>query len=98
MDPQISGTRKIRAKHSGMVVDVLGSGTDDGRPVVQNPDVGGDNQKFTFEDVGEGYYKIVNKHSNKVFDVENRGTGGGLLVQQWTSSDYDSQKWALEAG
>jgi hypothetical protein len=40
MDPQISGTRKIRAKHSNLIVDVLGSGKEDGRPVVQNPDVG----------------------------------------------------------
>jgi elongation factor Tu len=106
MDPQIGGIRKIRSKHSGMALEVLGSGTNDGQRVVQNPYVGSDNQKFTFEPVGDGYYKIVAKHSGKVLDVEGWGTDDGAWIQQWAYLDpplnppghNDNQRWAIEPG
>ena len=104
MDPQIGGIRKIRNKHSGMVLAVLGSGTNDGQPVVQTPDVGSENTKFTFELLGDGYYKIVAKHSGKVLDVRDWGTHDGAYIQQWAWLDpplsppghNNNQRWAIE--
>jgi hypothetical protein len=105
MDPQLSGIRKIRNKHSGMVVDVLGSGMEDGRQAVQNPDAGTANQTFTFESLGDGHYKIVAQHSGKVLDVENWGTADGDRVHQWIYKEppeadpghNNNQRWRLES-
>jgi dolichyl-phosphate-mannose--protein O-mannosyl transferase len=49
----------IRAKHSGKVLDVVGISTANGAKIQQWDYLDGNNQKWTLESVGGGYYKIV---------------------------------------
>ena len=55
----------------------------------------GDNQKWKFEPIGKGYFKIIAKHSGKCLDVSRIGMENGAKIQQWGWSWGDNQKWKL---
>jgi len=86
---------RIKAKHSGKVIDVESGSTDDGANIIQWSWHGGDNQQWLFVEVEPGYYKIVAKHSGKVMDVANGSTEDGANVLQWTYHGGDNQRWQL---
>jgi len=44
---------------------------------------GNDNQKWSVQDAGDGYYRIVNKYSNLSLDVEGILTTNGASIWQW---------------
>ena len=80
------------SKNSGKGIDVQCSQVNDGSNLIQYTWQCSDNQKWKFEDVGDGYFKITAVHSGKCISVDN----GGKEVVQWSWKSDDSQKWKLE--
>lgn len=87
---------KIATKHSGKVLDVADSNTEDGANIIQWSKAGGDNQKWKLAYAGDGYYYIVVQHSGKVLDVADGNTEDGASIIQWSKVGSDNQKWKLE--
>jgi hypothetical protein len=85
----------IRAKHSGKVLDVEGVSTANGAKIQQWDYLGGNNQEWKLESVGDGYYRIVAQHSGKVLDVEGVSTANGAKIQQWDYLGGNNQRWTL---
>ena len=56
-----------------------------------------DSQKWRFEYVPGGYYRIVSKYSDKVMDVFAYRTEDGAEIRQWTSNGAENQLWKIEA-
>jgi hypothetical protein len=92
----MSALRTIRAKHSGKVLDVEGVSTTNGADIQQYDWLGGDNQRWEFQHVGDGYYRIVAKHSRKVLDVRGVSTANGAQIQQWDWLGGDNQRWKFD--
>ncbi|WHM36889.1 RICIN domain-containing protein [Streptomyces sp. BPTC-684] len=97
---RIPARARLVAKHSGKVLDVAGgAGTNDnGARIHQWEWKGGDNQKWSIEPVGDGYYRLKAKHSGKVLDVSGGAgeTRNGARVHQWEWVNGDNQKWRIE--
>ncbi|CAF0871738.1 unnamed protein product [Brachionus calyciflorus] len=52
------------------------------------------NQFWTWEDKGNGYFRIVNRRSGKCLDVDDhRVNTNGAIIQQWSCHNYDNQLW-----
>jgi hypothetical protein len=92
---QVGRPYLIESKKSGKVMTVAGSSLSDGGNVVQQTYAGGNNQKWVFEDAGEGLYTIRAFHSNLVLDVYGLSMDNGGNVNQWTSFNNNAQKWRL---
>ncbi len=92
---QSGATYSITAKHSGKVVDVSGVSTADGAVVHQWTYVGGNNQKWIMNDLGNGYYSIKAVHSGKALDVRGNSTADRAAVQQSTYTGGDNQQFRL---
>ncbi|MGK3962791.1 RICIN domain-containing protein [Sorangium sp. So ce1667] len=86
---------KLVNRHSGKVMEVAGASAEDGAAVVQNPDSGGDNQKWSLNYNGSGYFRLTNVESGKVLDVPDESTSDGIALKQWTNHDGDNQAWLL---
>jgi hypothetical protein len=89
------GYYKLRARHSGKVVDVQGRSTADGASVIQWTDSGNTNQQFRLDDSTDGYVRLVNRNSNKVLEVAGLSTADGANIQQWGSWNGANQQWQL---
>ncbi|WP_437311962.1 RICIN domain-containing protein [Sorangium sp. So ce388] len=86
---------KLVNRHSGKVMEVAGASSEDGAAVVQNPDSGGDNQKWSLNYNGSGYFRLTNVKSGKVLDVPDESTSDGIALKQWANHDGDNQAWLL---
>lgn len=53
-------------------------------------------QRFEFEVLQNGNYKIININSGKVLDVQGAGTENGTNVQQYDDNGSMAQQWILE--
>lgn len=82
--------------HVQKVINVSGAGTANGDLVDLWEWAAADQEKFTVEPVGDGYYRIVAKHSGKVLNVSGVSQDNGGHVDQWEWADVDQQKWKLE--
>ena len=52
-------------------------------------------QKYRFESIGNGTYKIINASSGKVLDVAGGSTANGASLQQYTSNNTVAQQWTV---
>ena len=52
-------------------------------------------QKYRFESIGNGTYKIINANSGKVLDVSGGSTANGAALQQYTSNNTVAQQWTV---
>jgi hypothetical protein len=82
-------------KKSGDVMEVQGSSTADGGAVVVGAENGGDNQKWTLNYDGAGYFRVTNVKSGLVLDVPSSSTADGTALDQWTSNGGDNQQWRI---
>ncbi|MBP3707019.1 MAG: RICIN domain-containing protein [Clostridia bacterium] len=57
----------------------------------------GNNQKYRFKNVGNGYYTIENINSKLYFDVEGDSKKEGANLIQYGYSGKDNQKWMLRS-
>ncbi len=81
---------KIIAKHSKKVLTVNSNNN-----VVQATDKNTDNQKWLFESLGNGYYRIKSKANGLYLDVVNNGTKNGTNVQTYKGNGAVAQQFKL---
>ncbi|QYR23822.1 RICIN domain-containing protein [Paenibacillus sp. sptzw28] len=94
--PVISGeTYTLMNPNSGKVLDVASGGTANGTNVQIWQDTGGDNQRFTIIDNGDGTYRLIGVQSGKALDVSGLGTANGTNVQIWSYLGGANQKWRI---
>ncbi|MGY0458628.1 RICIN domain-containing protein [Kitasatospora sp. cg17-2] len=87
------------ARHSGKLVEIAGTGAEglaDGARAQQWERRDADNQRFTFEKVEGGFYRITARHSGKVLEVADASTDNGAAVRQWEWSGGAHQQWRPE--
>ena len=89
-------TARIDAAHSGKVLDVLNAATDNEAPIVQFDAHGGLNQRWRFDDVGDGHFRIVAAHSGKVLDVFGFSMDNSARIIQFEWHGGANQKWRVE--
>lgn len=96
------GLYRIRARHSGKVLDVDTSwfrGQNNGQSVLQWDWHGGTNQRFRVEGRGNNEWSLRPQHATqKAIDVDNaRGNGfAGARVQQWDFHGGPNQRFRIE--
>jgi hypothetical protein len=86
-------------QHSQKALDVQGAAMNSGAFVQQwteLKDHNHPNQQFTFEDLGNGFYKITARHSGKVLDVGSASTAPGARIIQYDWHGGDNQQFALD--
>lgn len=75
------------------VLDVQNAGVNNGANVHLWAKSGVNNQKFSVDHIGNGYYRIIAGHSNKVLDVSDGVMRNGQNIKQWSWANVDNQKW-----
>ena len=78
-----------------LVTDVTSASTANGARVQLYSSNNTDAQKYRFESIGNGTYKIVNVNSGKVLDVTGGSTANGAALQQYTSNNTVAQQWTV---
>ncbi len=90
-----NGYYKVKARHSGLLLQVENSSTANGTNVSQWSDTGGDHQVWYVEYLGNDQYRFMARHSNKVLDVAYSGTEPGTNVHQWSWNGTNAQRWII---
>jgi hypothetical protein len=93
--PWALGTAMI-ATHSGKAVDISGASTNSGAELIQWDWHDQLNQRFRFDALDDGCYRIAAQHSGKVLDVEGASTAAGARIIQWDWNGGDNQRFRLE--
>lgn len=78
-----------------LVTDVTSASTANGARVQLYSSNNTNAQKYRFESIGNGTYKIVNINSGKVLDVSGGSTANGAALQQYTSNNTVAQQWTV---
>ncbi|MGW7169510.1 RICIN domain-containing protein [Streptomyces sp. NPDC054884] len=86
---------RLSARHSGKVADVEGARTANGTNVDQWPWLNQANQKWTFTNTGDGYYKIKGVGSGKLLEVAGLSREDGGNVGIWSDASAPQQHWAV---
>ncbi|MDX6353462.1 MAG: beta-galactosidase [Streptomyces sp.] len=89
-----SGYYRIRARHSGLVLQVASSST--GADISQQPDSNAASQQWRVVDQGGGTVSLVNRQSGLAMDVFNASTADGARISQWTPGGGANQRFALQ--
>nr|WP_225943861.1 RICIN domain-containing protein [Actinophytocola algeriensis] len=85
---------RIRARHSGLVLQPASSGG--GADIVQQPDTNAAGQQWRVVDQGGGAVSLVNQQSGLAMDVWNVSTADGARVSQWTVTGAANQRFLLQ--
>lgn len=78
------GYYRVKARHSGKVLDVYNFSTADGANIVQWSDGNGTNQQFRIADSDSAYVRLINRNSGKALEVQGASTADGGRVVQYT--------------
>ena len=78
-----------------LVTDVTGASTANRARVQLYSSNNTNAQKYRFESIGNGTYKIINANSGKVLDVAGGSTANGAALQQYTSNNTVAQQWTV---
>ena len=78
-----------------LVTDVTSASTANGARVQLYSSNNTNAQKYRFESIGNGTYKVVNINSGKVLDVAGGSTANGAALQQYTSNNTVAQQWTV---
>ncbi len=81
---------KVINKNSGKSLDI-----DNGAAVIQWDYVGGNNQQWQFNSVGNGIFSIINKNSNKALDIDSASVSAGKNIVQEDYTDSTNQQWQI---
>lgn len=87
------GYYRIKARHSGKVLDVADSA--DGAAIRQRTDQDGANQQFRLADSDNGHVRLINRNSDKAVEVQNAATDDGAAVVQYSDWGGTNQQWQL---
>ncbi|MDU0294051.1 glycosyl hydrolase family 95 catalytic domain-containing protein [Saccharothrix longispora] len=88
------GHYRVRARHSGLVLQVSGTGT--GADVTQQPDANSTAQQWRVVDQGGGVISLVNRLSGLALDVWSASTADGARISQWTVTGSANQRFQLQ--
>ncbi len=88
------GYYRIRARHSGLVLQV--SGTNSGADISQQPDANTASQQWQATDHGNGVVSLVNRQSGLALDVWEVSTADGARLSQWTFTGNANQRFQLQ--
>lgn len=86
---------KFINRNSGKVLEVTNNSTANNAAITQYTDNAGNNQKWSLNYDGAGYYYLTNFNSSKVIDVPSSSTADGAALIQYTSNGGNNQKWRL---
>lgn len=78
-----------------LVTDVTGASMANGTRVQLYSSNNTNAQKYRFESIGNGTYKIVNVNSGKMLDVAGGSTANGAALQQYASNNTVAQQWTV---
>ena len=78
-----------------LVTDVTSASTANGARVQLYSSNNTNAQKYRFESIGNGTYKIVNINSGKMLDVAGGSTANGAALQQYASNNTVAQQWTV---
>ncbi|RRR98444.1 glycosyl hydrolase family 95 catalytic domain-containing protein [Glycomyces terrestris] len=87
------GYWRIRARHSGLVLQVSGTGT--GADITQQPASTAASQQWSVTDHGNGTVSLVNRHSGLAMDVWGQSTADGARISQWNPTGAANQRFEL---
>ncbi|MEV6350952.1 RICIN domain-containing protein [Actinoplanes sp. NPDC051851] len=87
----------VANRNSGKLMDVVSSSTAESAEVKQYTSNGGQNQQWSFEDLGNGYLRVVNRYSGKCLDVASASTADGANIIQYTCGSGTNQQWSWVA-
>jgi hypothetical protein len=79
---------KIRAKHSGHLLEVNGAGH-----VVVAADNNSPNQRWIIHPTANGYFNLLHATSNKAIDVSGNNTNNNAEVIVWDLHGGQNQEW-----
>jgi alpha-L-fucosidase 2 len=88
------GLYRIRARHSGLVLQV--ANVSSGADITQQPDTNAAGQRWRVVDQGGGAVSLVNQQSGLAMDVWNVSTADGARISQWTPSGAANQRFQLQ--
>jgi alpha-L-fucosidase 2 len=88
------GYYRIRARHSGLVLQVASSST--GADITQQADTNATSQQWQVTDQGSGVVTLVNRQSGLGMDVWSASTADGARISQWTVSGNANQRFQLQ--
>ncbi len=88
------GYYRIRARHSGLVLQVANTGS--GADITQQPDSGATSQQWRVADQGSGLVSLVNRQSGLAMDVWSAATADGARISQWTPTGAANQRFQLQ--
>ncbi|SDD69654.1 glycosyl hydrolase family 95 catalytic domain-containing protein [Glycomyces harbinensis] len=87
-----AGYWRIRARHSGLVLQVSGTGT--GADITQQPTSSATSQQWQVVD-HNGTVSLVNRHSGLAMDVWSASTADGARISQWNRTGTANQRFEL---
>ncbi|MEU8610506.1 glycoside hydrolase N-terminal domain-containing protein, partial [Actinoplanes sp. NPDC048791] len=90
--PSDGGYHRVRARHSGLVLQVTGTSGD----VTQQPDTGTAAQQWRVVDHGGQVCSLVNRQSGLAMDVWQASTADGARFSQWTVTGSTNQRFQLQ--
>jgi poly(3-hydroxybutyrate) depolymerase len=88
------GYYRIRARHSGMVLQVASNSS--GANITQQPDANTAAQQWQVVDQGGGTVSLVNRQSGLAMDVWDVSTADGARISQYTSTGSANQRFQLQ--
>jgi len=88
------GYYRIRARHSGLVLQVAGTST--GADITQQPDTNTTSQQWQVIDRGSGVISLVNRQSGLAMDVWEVSNADGARISQWTNTGNANQRFQLQ--
>jgi hypothetical protein len=87
----------VTALHSGKIMDIAGVSRDSGAVLQQWQFLPNQpNQRFRFERLNDGFYRIRVRHTNKVLDVAGGSGDNGAGIVQWDWHGGGNQRFAVE--
>jgi regulation of enolase protein 1 (concanavalin A-like superfamily) len=89
-------TFKLRAAHSGLVLNLPNSSTKPGNGMWQWTDDGTSAGLWKLESKGDGWFFIRSASSNQVLAVDNMSKDNGGSVTQWDNPGSDDHFWRFE--
>jgi poly(3-hydroxybutyrate) depolymerase len=88
------GYYRIRARHSGLVLQVASSAS--GADITQQPDTDATTQQWKVNDQGGGAVTLVNRASGLAMDVWGASTADGARISQYAPSGNANQRFQLQ--
>jgi poly(3-hydroxybutyrate) depolymerase len=88
------GYYRIRARHSGLVLQVASSAS--GADITQQPDGNSASQQWRVVDQGNGAVSFVNRQSGLAMDVWQASTADGARISQYAVNGNANQRFQLQ--